>query len=144
MYLWRAVDDEGEVIDILVEAKRDKRPALRLMPKLLKKHGFAPAHWTTDKLPSYGAALRPLGARAGASDRRSAEQPGGEFGSAGATTGATHAALQVTAIGAAISLDPRRLYNTFNVQRRHLTSRQTMRKFRADATAVWQNAVRAA
>ncbi len=42
MYLWRAVDDEGEVLDVLVQAKRDKRAALKLMRKLLKKHGFAP------------------------------------------------------------------------------------------------------
>jgi putative transposase len=62
MYLWRAVDDEGEMLDILVQARRDKRSALKLMRKLLKKHGFAPENWITDKLPSYGAALRPLGA----------------------------------------------------------------------------------
>jgi putative transposase len=42
MYLWRAVDDEGEVLDILVQAKRDKRAALKLMRKLLNKHGVAP------------------------------------------------------------------------------------------------------
>jgi putative transposase len=62
MYLWRAVDDEGEVLDVLVQARRDKRAALKLMRKLLKKHGVAPEHWITDKLPSYGAALRRLGA----------------------------------------------------------------------------------
>ena len=42
MYLWRAVDDEGEVLDILVQARWDKRSALRLMRKLLKKHGALP------------------------------------------------------------------------------------------------------
>ncbi len=40
MYLWRAVDDEGEVLDILVQAKRDKRSALKLMRKLMKKYCF--------------------------------------------------------------------------------------------------------
>ena len=40
MYLWRAVDHEGEVLDMLVQRGRDKRAALRLMRKLLKKHGF--------------------------------------------------------------------------------------------------------
>jgi transposase-like protein len=40
MYLWRAVDHEGEVLDILVQRRRDKRAALRLMRKLLKKRGF--------------------------------------------------------------------------------------------------------
>jgi transposase-like protein len=41
-YLWRAVDDEGEVLDMLVQRRRDGRAALRLMRKLLKKQGFAP------------------------------------------------------------------------------------------------------
>src|SRR6202048_4713567 len=42
MYLWRAADHEGEVLDILVQRRRDTRAALRLMRKLLKKQGFAP------------------------------------------------------------------------------------------------------
>jgi putative transposase len=62
MYLWRAVGDEGEVLDILVQAGRDESLALKLMRKLLKKHGAVPEHWITHKLPSCGAALRQLGA----------------------------------------------------------------------------------
>src|SRR3954449_3544459 len=54
MYLWRAVDHEGEVLDVLVQRRRDKHAALRLMRKLLRKHGFAPKLLTTDKLGSYG------------------------------------------------------------------------------------------
>src|SRR5437868_12421485 len=42
IYLWRAVDHEGEVLDILVQRRRDKRAAVRLMRKLLKKQGFTP------------------------------------------------------------------------------------------------------
>jgi transposase-like protein len=42
MYLWRAVDHEGEVLDMLVQSRRDTRAALRLMRKLLKKQGVAP------------------------------------------------------------------------------------------------------
>ena len=60
MYLWRAVDSEGEVLDLLVQAKRDTKAALRLMRKLLKKQGFAPDVLVTDKLGSYGAARREL------------------------------------------------------------------------------------
>src|SRR3981189_98837 len=60
MYLWRAVDHEGEVLDMLVQRRRDKRAALRLMRKLLRKQGFTPKLLTTDKLGSYGAAFRPL------------------------------------------------------------------------------------
>src|SRR3712207_2950358 len=50
MDLWRAVDSQGEVLDILVQAKRDKAAALRLMRKLLKKQGFAPRVLVTDRL----------------------------------------------------------------------------------------------
>src|SRR4030088_3140948 len=60
MYLWRAVDPEGEVLDMLIQSRRDKRAALRLMRKLLKKQGFVPKLLTTDKLGSYGAAFRHL------------------------------------------------------------------------------------
>ena len=42
MYLWRAVDSEGEVLDILVQSRRNKKAALKLMRKLLKKQGYAP------------------------------------------------------------------------------------------------------
>ena len=42
-WLWRAVDDEGEVLDLLVQRRRDKAAAIKLMRKLLKKHRFAPA-----------------------------------------------------------------------------------------------------
>lgn len=61
MYLWRAVDQEGEVLDVLVQAKRDKRAALKLMRRLLKRQGYAPATLVTDKLAAYGAAVRELG-----------------------------------------------------------------------------------
>jgi transposase-like protein len=61
MYLWRAVDSEGEVLDLLVQPKRDTAAALRLMRKLLKKQGYAPDELVTDKLGSYGAARRDLG-----------------------------------------------------------------------------------
>ena len=60
MYLWRAVDSEGEVLDILVQSRRNKKAALKLMRKLLKKQGYALNKVVTDKLPSYGAALRDL------------------------------------------------------------------------------------
>jgi transposase-like protein len=58
IYLWRAVDNEGEVLDILVQRRRDKRATLRLMRKLLKKRGFTRKLMTTDKLDSYGSAFR--------------------------------------------------------------------------------------
>ena len=60
MYLWRAVDHEGEILDVLVQRRRDKRAALRLMSKLLRKQGFAPRTVVTDKLRSYRAAFNDL------------------------------------------------------------------------------------
>ena len=61
IYLWRAVDHEGEVLDMLIRRRRDSRAVLRLMRKLLKKQGFAPKLLVTDKLRSYAAAFRQLG-----------------------------------------------------------------------------------
>ncbi len=49
-YLWRAVDQDGEVLGVLVQARRDKRAGLKLMRKILKKHGFALRTIVTDKL----------------------------------------------------------------------------------------------
>src|ERR1700751_4523949 len=61
MYLWRAVDHEGEGLEILVQRRRDRSAAVKLMRKLLRKQGFAPTRVTTDKLRSYGAAFRHFG-----------------------------------------------------------------------------------
>jgi putative transposase len=60
-WLWRAVDDEGEVLDLLVQRRRDKAAAVKLMRKLLKKQGFAPDVLVTDKLRSYSAAKSEIG-----------------------------------------------------------------------------------
>jgi putative transposase len=57
MYLWRAVDDEGEVLDVLVQKRRNKAAALNLLRRLLKNQGVHPETITTDKLASYGAAV---------------------------------------------------------------------------------------
>ena len=61
MFLWRAVDDEGVVLDMLVQKRRNTRAALKLLRKLLRNQGVHPETITTDKLASYGAALRELG-----------------------------------------------------------------------------------
>jgi transposase-like protein len=140
MYLWRAVDHEGEVLDMLVQRRRDSRAALRLMRKLLKKHGFAPKLLVTDKLRSYGAAFRHLrltwpheqglrkSNRAENSHQavRRRERKLQRFKSA-------RSAQRFLSMHAAV-------LNTFNLQR-HLISRSTLRKFRAEATAQWQGAV---
>src|ERR1700692_2225516 len=58
VYLWRAVDAEGEVLDVLVQSKRNKHAALKLMRKLLKKYGFVPDRVITDDLRSYTRTLK--------------------------------------------------------------------------------------
>ena len=139
MYLWRAVDHEGEVLDMLVQ--RRKLAALRLMRKLLRKQGFMPKLLTTDKLGSYGAAFRHLhltcrheqGLRKNNRAENShqavrRERKMQRFKSA-------RSAQRFLSIHAAV-------HNTFNLQR-HLISRSTLRTFRAEAAAHWQDAVAA-
>jgi transposase-like protein len=60
-YLWRAVDHEGEVLEAFVSKARDKKAALKFLRKLMRRHG-RPEELVTDKLGSYGAALREIGA----------------------------------------------------------------------------------
>ncbi len=57
-YLWRAVDQDGDVIEILVQPRRDRHAAARFFRKLLKGQGRGPRRLITDKLGSYGAAHR--------------------------------------------------------------------------------------
>ena len=59
-YLWRAVDQDGEVVDVFVQARRDSKAAKRFFRRLLKRHGDEPRKIVTDKLRSYGVAHREL------------------------------------------------------------------------------------
>ncbi len=143
MYLWRAVDSEDEVLDLLVQPKRDTKAALRLLRKLLKGQGYAPDELVTDKLGSYGAARCELGLSARheqglrrnnraenshqAVRRRERKQQ--RFKSPGS-------AQRLLSMHAPV-------HNTFNLQR-HLISRRTLRTFRAQAAQAWQNATAAA
>ena len=143
VYLWRAVDAEGEVLDVLVQAKRNKHAALKLMRKLLKKYGFVPDRLITDDLRSCGAAARDLGIekhhqrgrwhnnRAENSHqptrRRERKIQGFKSQASAQRFLSTHAAV----------------YNTFNVQR-HLTSASAHRGFRAAAMDTWRMVVAAA
>ncbi len=143
MYLWRAVDSEGEVLDLLVQAKRDTKAALRLMRKLLKKQGCAPDELVTDKLGSYSAARRELrlscrheqglrkNNRAENSHQpvRRRERKQQRFKSPGS-------AQRFLSMHAPV-------HNTFNLQR-HLVSRRMLRTFRVEAMQAWQIATAAA
>ena len=143
MYLWRAVDDEGEILEVLVQSRRNKKAALKLVRKLLKRQGFLPSIIVTVKLPSYSAALRDLGLsrchdfggrknnRAGNSHQpvRRRERKMQRFKSAGS-------AQLFLSVHSSI-------YNLFNIQR-HLITRNTLRQFRDIATTEWSNVVVAA
>jgi len=59
-YLWRAVDHEGEVLEPVATTRRDRRAALKFLMKLMKRYG-RPKSVMTDRLTSYGAAMREIG-----------------------------------------------------------------------------------
>jgi transposase-like protein len=137
--LWRAVDNEGEVLEFLVQPKRNAKAALKLMRKLLKKHGWAPTRITTDKLRSYHVAFRTLGLTAEHVDDKRAnnraenshqpirrrERKQQRFKSPGS-------AQRFLNVQSAV-------YNNFYVQR-HLLKRATFKQFRSDAFDVWESA----
>jgi putative transposase len=143
IYLWRAVDNEGEVLEFLVQSRRNKRAALKLIRRLLRKQSFVPDVIVTDKLPSYGAASKELGLSkrhdfGGRKNNRAENSPlpirqrerrMQRFKSA-------RSAQRFLSVHAAV-------YNTFNVQR-HLISRKTLRQFKCEAMKVWRNATIAA
>jgi putative transposase len=143
MYLWRAVDAEGEVLDCLVQSRRDTRAAKKLMRKLLKKQGFAPSHLITDHLRSYPAAFQELGLtavhlrgkrmnnRAESSHvpirRRERKMQGFKSAKSAQRFLSAHGPI----------------YNTFNTCR-HLISAANHRTFRREAMTMWREAARVA
>ncbi|MFT6095074.1 MAG: putative transposase [Pseudohongiellaceae bacterium] len=59
-YLWRAVDQDGEVVDVFLQKRRDGEAAKSFFKRLLRKHREGPGKIVTDKLRSYGVAPREL------------------------------------------------------------------------------------
>lgn len=59
-YLWRAVDQDGEVVDVFLHARRDGTAARRFFKRLLRSHGGEPRKIVTDKMRSYGVADREI------------------------------------------------------------------------------------
>ena len=126
-------------LEVFVQANRDKRAAVKLIRKLLKKQGIGPAEWVTDNYPAYGAALRDLQLKARhvrgkqannraesshvAVRRREHKLQGFKSPRSAQRFLAMHAAT----------------YNTFNVSR-HLTAARTHRLLRAEAFTAWRDA----
>ena len=144
MYLWRAVDDQGEVLGMLVQERRNKPASLKMLRRLLKNQGVHPETIVTAKLASYRAAARDLGVvdryrpggmrennRAENSHlpirRRERKQQKFKSRASAQRFLATHAAV----------------YNVFNLQP-HLIRRPTLRQFRAEAHQTWAAATAAA
>jgi putative transposase len=140
MYLWRAVDDEGEVLDLALQRYRDTEAALKLLKRLLRSQPVAPTAIVTDRLRSYGSALAELDLshvhhdgkkrenyRAENSHlpirKRERQQLGFKSQASAQRFLTTHAAV----------------YNTFYTAR-HLTTRPTLRVFRAAAFEAWSQA----
>ena len=140
MYLWRAVDDEGEVLDMIVQERRDANAAIRFLKKLLGAQSVEPELIVTDAWSAYPPALSAFGLedrhrsgrlrdnnRAENSHlpirRRERKMQG--FKSA-------PSANRFLAIHAAV-------YNTFNVQP-HLIRRPSLRRLRGEAMTVWEQA----
>ena len=132
VYLWRAVDDEGTVLDVVVQRRRNTKAATRLLRKLLKNQGVRPTKIVTDRLGSYGAALKLLGLKhlqdVGRRKNNRAE--------------CSHVPIRRRELKAPKFRSVRnaqkllsahsQIYNLFN-HRRHLISRKTLRKFRQQA-----------
>ena len=144
MFMWRAVDREGEVLDMLVQKRRNKAAALKLLRKLLKNQGCLPDEIVTDGLASYQAAMKILGClrrhkpgRLRDNNRvenshlpvRRRERKMQRFKSQGQAQRfvSTHSAI----------------YNTFNIEH-HLISRNNMRRLRTSAMEEWLTASAAA
>ncbi len=139
-YLWRAVDQDGEVVDVLLQSRRDGKAAKRFFKRLLKTHRMEPRKIVTDKLRSYGVAHRELmpdtihdtsqyaNNRAELSHQptRTRERVMRRFKS-------TQQAQRFLSVHAAV-------YNLFNLGR-HLTSARNYRIFRMRAFASWKYAV---
>ena len=136
VYLWRAVDDEGTVLDVVVQHRRNTKAATLLLRKLLRNQGVKPTRIVTDRLGSYGAALKLLGLKhlqnvGGRKNNRAEcshvsirrrERKSQKFRSV------KNAQKLLSAHG--------QIYNLFNY-RPHLISRNTLRKFRSQAQIEW-------
>ena len=147
-YLWRAVDHEGEVPETFVTKRRDRKAALKLLRKTMKRHGN-PHSLVTDKLRSYGAAMKVIGnvdrQKAGRWLNNRAENsdplPGSglftnhEKGPFRRRERAMQRFKTVATLQKFVSYHSQ-IYNHFNHER-HLETRQTYKQKRSAALTEW-------
>ena len=139
-YLWRAVDQDGEVIDVFLQSCRDGAAAKRFFKRLLRGHGGAPRQIVTDKLRSYGVAHRELipetihNTAQYANNRAELSHQPTRVRERGMRRFKSTAQVQrFLTVHAAV-------YNLFNLGR-HLVSAGHYRKLRTDAFGHWTIAV---
>jgi putative transposase len=144
-YLWRAVDQDGEVVDVFLQAKRDGAAAKRFFKRLLRSHGSEPRKIVTDKLRSYGVAHRELipeaihstkqyeNNRAEQSHETTRVRERGMRGPASRKFKSIGQAQRFLGTHAAVS-------NLFNLGR-HMVSANHYRALRASAFCEWSRAV---
>lgn len=136
VYLWRAVDDEGTVLDVVVQRRRNTKAATRLLRKLLKNQGVRPTKIVTDRLGSYGTDLKLLGLKhlqdVGGRKNNRAECSHVPIRRRERKAQRFRSARNVQKLLSAHG----QIYNLFNF-RRHLISRNTLRKFKQQAQAEW-------
>ena len=135
-YLWRAVDHEGEVLEVYATKRRDHRAALEFLKRAMKRYG-RPASIVTDRLKSYRAAMKVIGNEGCQETRRwlnnraeNSHQPFRRREGAMARFRDIKTLQKFASIHASI-------YNHFNHQR-HLNRRDTFKQARATALAEWR------
>jgi putative transposase len=140
VYLWRAVDQEGEILESYVTKKRDKSAALRFMKKTLKRHGKAEAI-VTDGLRSYPAAMKELG---NIDRREMGRHLNNRVENSHLPFRRRERAMQrfrkMKSLQKFASVHAN-IHNHFSSER-HLIDRQTYKERRSAALAEWQNLVR--
>ena len=135
-YLWRAVDHEGEVLEVFATKRRDSRAALRFLKRAMKRYG-RPASIVTDRLRSYRAATRMIGNEGRQETRRwlnnraeNSHQPFRRRERAMAKFRDVKALQKFASVHASI-------HNHFNHER-HLNRRDIFKHYRAAALAEWR------
>ena len=135
--MWRAVDQDGEVVDVFLQSRRDGAAAKRFLKRLIRNHGNEPGKIVTDKLRSYGVAHRELIPEAihdtsqYANNRAElSHQPTRVRERGMRRFKSTQQAQRFSSTHAAV-------YNLFNLGR-HLVSAMHYRLFRENAFASWK------
>ena len=135
-YLWRAVDHEGEVLEAFATKTRDKAAALKFLKKMMKRHGD-PKAIVTDRLRSYGAAMKEIGnadvqetGRWLNNRAENSHQPFRRRERAMLRFRRMHTLQKLSAVHASV-------HNHFNHER-HLVSRDIYKERRSAALAEWQ------